>query len=124
MDAVSVWLGFVLGLLGAAMIWAGLRRRRRGLQAREKAGRTAEDERAKLNPALAGLRDAMPPLINFFLGLFGLMMVLLWLATDQGRVFSIVDVLGFIVFLTGMCTWFSMRTYYSDLAIAGKGNRG
>jgi uncharacterized iron-regulated membrane protein len=100
--------GLVLLALAAWLVWAA-RRRKAALQAAARAGAAPA---VAPHQSLAVLGELAPPLLLFGLGAGGLEVVLAFLLTDGGGVFSVLDLLGFLALLAAWGHWVVLRARY------------
>jgi hypothetical protein len=100
--------GLVLFALAAWLVWAA-RQRKAALQAAAQAGAMPV---APPHQSLAMLGEVAPPLLLFGLGAGGLEVVLAFLLTDGGGVFSVLDLAGFLALLAAWGHWVVLRARY------------
>jgi hypothetical protein len=105
--------GLLLFLGGAWLAYAGLAHRRRVVAAQGEAKAAAP-----AHPSLATLGDFFAPLVVAGFAYIGVKMTFVFLVLDAGRVFSAVDLAGFLTLLAGYGAWLVLRTRYRDPAVA------
>lgn len=94
------WAGVAMMLAGVWLIRLAVFRRRRAREAAE-CGETP----APPHPSLAPLADIGPPVVIFGLVVAGGQVVLAYLVTDGGGMFSAVDLAGFLFLLFAYGVW-------------------
>lgn len=107
---MSYGIGCVF-LIGACwLLWSGLAHRR---QVRGAARQNAASP--TLHPSLAALRDFLPTLIIFGLGLVGLKVTVLYALLGGGGLISLFDLIGFLLLLAAYGVWLHFSTRYRQV---------
>jgi hypothetical protein len=116
---MKYWPGLVMIAIAAWLVYSAMAQRARVLALRrEAAARGGEGLSDSLNPGLAILGDIVPPLILTGLAIIGIKMTIAYAVLDAGRIFSLVDLGGFLLLLAGYGTWLVLKTRYREVGLS------
>ncbi|EGV17171.1 hypothetical protein [Thiocapsa marina] len=115
---MKYYLGAVCVLMGAWLVYQALAHRRAVIGARERAA--ARNQEPKMHRHLDGMRLALAPLYVMSILLTGIVLAGIWFVVDRERVFSVLDILGFLLALGAYAFWMSMRIQYSPIGLESK----
>ncbi|MBK1696469.1 hypothetical protein [Rhodovibrio salinarum] len=108
------WIGLVLAVIAVAFLITGWRRRQAVRAERVALGYAADDDtpqRRDPYSSIAILGDAMPPLIVAALVFVALKAVFFYVVLG-GEIFTIVDLVGFLMLLGGYGAWMWWHSRY------------
>lgn len=112
-------IGLALFAVAAALVYAGLAHRRKALATRGEA--PGEDDDAIDVNSLSMMGKILPPIIVVVLALVGVKTVFMYFIVGGGRLFSLIDLAGFLALLAGYGTWIVLKTKYrTSLAAAAE----
>jgi hypothetical protein len=113
---VKGWTGLALFAIGAWLAYSGLAQRGRVISARRgAAARGLPAEGPPLSPSLAMMGEIFPPMICTALVLVGVKMSLVYAMVGENRLFSLLDLAGFLALLAGYGTWIVCTTKFREL---------
>jgi len=107
------WTGVALVVAAAWLVRAALRQRNR---VRAAAVRDTSAQAHALHPSLAMLGDILPPLILLALAVVAAQIVLAYAVLGAGRLFSLLDLGGFLALLAAYAFWMIVKTQYREVA--------
>lgn len=112
---MKYYLGAMFIILGAWLIYQALTHRRAVIRARERA--SAEHREQHLHQYLEAMRLGLAPIYVLSILIIGFALAAVWLVVDQERVFSILDIGGFLFVLMAYAFWMSVRVQYSRIGL-------
>jgi hypothetical protein len=115
---MKYYLGAVCVLMGAWLVYRALTHRRAVIEARERA--TAENREQKIHDYLQGMRYGLAPIYVMGVLFTGMALAAIWFVVDEARVFSVLDILGFILALLAYAFWMSIRIQYTPIGLQSK----
>jgi hypothetical protein len=115
---MKYYLGAVCVLVGAWLVYRALAHRRAVIRARERAA--AENREQKIHQHLQGMRLALAPVYVIGVLFTGMVLAAIWFVVDQERVFSVLDIVGFMLVLLAYAFWMSIRIQYSPIGLESK----
>jgi hypothetical protein len=115
---MKYYLGIVCILLGAWLVYKALAHRRAVMSARARAA--AENREQKIHQHLEGMRLGLAPIYVLAILFSGIVLAAIWVVVDQERVFSILDIAGFLMVLLAYAFWMSVRIQYSPIGLESK----
>jgi hypothetical protein len=115
---MKYYLGAVCVLIGAWLVYKALAHRRAVIGARERAA--AENREQKIHQHLQGMRLALAPVYVIGVLFTGMVLAAIWFVVDQERVFSVLDIVGFMLVLLAYAFWMSIRIQYSPIGLESK----
>ena len=115
---MKYYLGAVCLLMGAWLVYKALTHRRAVIGARERAA--AENREQKIHQRLQGMRLGLAPLYVMGILITGMVLAAIWFVVDRERVFSVLDILGFLMALTAYSFWMAVRIQYSPIGLESK----
>ena len=104
--------------MGAWLVYKALAHRRAVIGARERAA--AENREQKIHQHLQGMRLALAPVYVIGVLFTGMVLAAIWFVVDQERVFSVLDIVGFMLVLLAYAFWMSIRIQYSPIGLESK----
>ena len=109
------WTGLLLLAAAVWLIHMSLGQRRRVQTARRAAAERGESaEPATLHPSLAMLGDILPPLVMLALAIVAAQIVLAYVVMGGGRLFSLFDLVAFLLLLAAYAFWMIVKTQYRE----------
>lgn len=115
---MKYYLGAVCLLIGAWLVYQALAHRRAVIGARERAA--AQNREQKIHQHLEGLRLGLAPLYVMGILFMGTVLAAIWFVVDRERVFSVLDILGFLMVLAAYAFWMAVRIQYSPIGLDAK----
>ncbi|HSO82293.1 hypothetical protein [Thiocapsa sp.] len=115
---MKYYLGAVCLLMGAWLVYQALAHRRAVIGARERAA--AQNREQTIHQHLEGLRLGLAPLYVMGILFTGMVLAAIWFVVDRERVFSVLDILGFLMVLAAYSFWMSVRIQYSPIGLDAK----
>ena len=110
------WTGLALFAIGGWLAYSGLAQRGRVISARRgAAARELPAEGPPLSPSLAMMGEIFPPMICTALVLVGVKMSLVYAMVGENRLFSLLDLAGFLALLAGYGAWIVCTTKFREL---------
>jgi hypothetical protein len=101
-------------------VYQALTHRRAVLGARARAA--AGNREQRIHPHLQGMRLGLAPLYVLGVLFTGLALAAIWFVVDQERVFSVLDILGFLLALAAYAFWMTVRIQYSPIGLESNEN--
>lgn len=117
---MKYYLGAICLLMGAWLVYQALNHRRAVIGARERAA--AQNREQKIRSNLEGIRVALAPIFVMGVLFAGMVLAAVWFVVDRERVFSILDVFGFLTVLLAYAFWMTIRIQYSPIGLGSKQN--
>lgn len=115
---MKYYLGAVCLLMGAWLVYQALAHRRAVIGARERAA--AQNREQKIHQHLDGMRLGLAPLYVMGILFTGVVLAAIWFVVDRERVFSVLDILGFLMVLAAYAFWMAVRIQYSPIGLDAK----
>ncbi|MCG6897180.1 MAG: hypothetical protein LJE61_13120 [Thiocapsa sp.] len=112
---MKYYLGAVCVLIGAWLVYQALTHRRTVVAARARAA--AENREQHIHQHLQAMRMGLAPLYVLAILFTGVVLAAIWFVVDQERVFSILDIAGFLLVLMAYAFWMSVRIQYSPIGL-------
>ncbi len=111
---MKYYFGAACVLLGAWLVYRGLTHRRAMISAGAEHGERQITRRLQ---GLQSMRVGLAPLYVLIVAFAGIVLTVLWFAVDQGRVFSILDMIGFLAVILAYAFWMYIQIRYSRLGL-------
>ncbi len=109
------WAGLVLAAIGVWFFVTALKRRKRALAAWHEARAKGLEIDVRTSQKFALTGAIARPLVNFMLLLGAAEVSLSYAALGNTRLFSAIDLGGFLLLLLGYGVWFSISTRYREV---------
>jgi hypothetical protein len=115
---MKYYFGAVCVIFGVWLVVRGLLHRRAVLSARTGASaETGEREMSRQAMRLDAMRIGLAPIYVLIIVLAGVVLTGLWFIVDKGRVFSFLDIGGFLLAILAYAYWMYLRLRYSRLSL-------
>lgn len=112
---MKYYLGALCLLLGVWLVYQALTHRRAVIAARAQAA--AESREPRMHQHLEAMRLGLAPLYILSMLFAGIVLSAIWFVVDRERVFSILDIAGFLAVLMAYAFWMTIRLQYSMLGL-------
>jgi len=115
---MKYYFGAVCVLFGAWLVYRALAHRKAVLGARERVGGVPRERPVSRQlQGFQSLRAGLAPLFVLGVLLAGIALSILWFVIDQQGLFSVVDILGFLVAIFAYAYSMFVRLRYSNLGL-------